>query len=163
VADGWTFTSQAGAKASRVEAAPGTWAQLVDGQAGAEPPDVMLSQHGLRLERDRWYRLSLRARAEGFTADSLTVAVQNTAGWKSLFDYQRFKPGAEWATHTFTVQANDTADTTRFQIWYRGRGKLWLSDVRLEPIADPAAGRWLDGLYLDRPAEWDDPYRFFRW
>jgi hypothetical protein len=23
--------------------------------------------------------------------------------------------------------------------------------------------RWLDGLYLDHPQEWDDPYRFFRW
>jgi hypothetical protein len=23
--------------------------------------------------------------------------------------------------------------------------------------------RWLDGLYLDIPEEWDDPYRFFRW
>jgi hypothetical protein len=23
--------------------------------------------------------------------------------------------------------------------------------------------RWLDGLYLDVPAEWDDRYRFFRW
>jgi len=23
--------------------------------------------------------------------------------------------------------------------------------------------RWLDGLYLDEPTEWDDPYRFFRW
>ena len=23
--------------------------------------------------------------------------------------------------------------------------------------------RWLDGLYLDKPVEWDDPYRFFRW
>ncbi len=23
--------------------------------------------------------------------------------------------------------------------------------------------RWLDGLYLDRPEEWDDPYRHFRW
>jgi hypothetical protein len=23
--------------------------------------------------------------------------------------------------------------------------------------------RWLDGLYLDRPEEMDDPYRFFRW
>ena len=28
-----------------------------------------------------------------------------------------------------------------------------------------AAGdrRWLDGLYLEVPEEWDDPYRFFRW
>jgi hypothetical protein len=23
--------------------------------------------------------------------------------------------------------------------------------------------RWLAGLYLDQPEEWDDPYRFFRW
>jgi beta-galactosidase len=23
--------------------------------------------------------------------------------------------------------------------------------------------RWFDGLYLDRPEEWDDPYRHFRW
>lgn len=37
------------------------------------------------------------------------------------------------------------------------------ADVRLEPIQDPTVGRWLDGLYLPRPAEWDDPYRFFRW
>lgn len=34
---------------------------------------------------------------------------------------------------------------------------------RFEPIDDPSVGRWLKGLYLDRPAEWDDPYRFFRW
>jgi hypothetical protein len=23
--------------------------------------------------------------------------------------------------------------------------------------------RWLEGMYLDQPEEWDDPYRFFRW
>ncbi|MBN8490423.1 MAG: hypothetical protein J0M00_03205 [Burkholderiales bacterium] len=30
---------------------------------------------------------------------------------------------------------------------------------------DPAAAerRWEEGFYLDRPEEWDDPYRFFRW
>jgi hypothetical protein len=27
----------------------------------------------------------------------------------------------------------------------------------------PGDKRWLDGLYLDVPEEWDDPYRFFRW
>lgn len=26
-----------------------------------------------------------------------------------------------------------------------------------------AEKRWLGGLYLDQPEEWDDPYRFFRW
>jgi hypothetical protein len=36
----------------------------------------------------------------------------------------------------------------------------------LEHISTPVAEtekRWLDGLYLDAPEEWDDPYRFFRW
>ncbi len=26
-----------------------------------------------------------------------------------------------------------------------------------------AEKRWLEGLYMDMPEEWDDPYRFFRW
>jgi hypothetical protein len=30
------------------------------------------------------------------------------------------------------------------------------------PVAD-GEERWLDGLYLDVPVEWDYPYRFFRW
>jgi hypothetical protein len=33
-------------------------------------------------------------------------------------------------------------------------------------LAAPVSGpeeRWLRGLYLDTPGEWDDPYRFFRW
>jgi beta-galactosidase len=29
--------------------------------------------------------------------------------------------------------------------------------------ATPPERRWLTGLYLDQPEEWDDPYRFFRW
>jgi hypothetical protein len=28
---------------------------------------------------------------------------------------------------------------------------------------DKEEKRWLEGLYLDQPEEWDDPYRFFRW
>jgi hypothetical protein len=36
---------------------------------------------------------------------------------------------------------------------------------RFHAPLDPAKPekRWLDGLYLDQPEEWDDPYRFFRW
>lgn len=32
-----------------------------------------------------------------------------------------------------------------------------------KPDADITKGRWLDGLYLTTPTEWDDPYRFFGW
>jgi beta-galactosidase len=31
------------------------------------------------------------------------------------------------------------------------------------PVKSGDEKRWLDGLYLDQPEEWDDPYRFFRW
>ncbi|HTL57190.1 MAG TPA: glycoside hydrolase family 2 TIM barrel-domain containing protein [Candidatus Limnocylindrales bacterium] len=38
----------------------------------------------------------------------------------------------------------------------------------LERFQQPLHGsgdekRWLSGLYVDQPEEWDDPYRFFRW
>jgi hypothetical protein len=38
-----------------------------------------------------------------------------------------------------------------------------LSRFRDPVEAAKAEKRWLDGLYLDAPEEWDDPYRFFRW
>jgi len=43
-------------------------------------------------------------------------------------------------------------------------GSTPLLDRFGQPV-DPARSeqRWLEGFYLDRPEEWDDPYRFFRW
>jgi hypothetical protein len=38
-----------------------------------------------------------------------------------------------------------------------------LERFRSPVAAGKARRRWLDGLYLDVPGEWDDPYRFFRW
>ncbi len=32
-----------------------------------------------------------------------------------------------------------------------------------KPAESSEPGRWLHGLYLDKPEEWDYPYRFFRW
>jgi hypothetical protein len=31
------------------------------------------------------------------------------------------------------------------------------------PVGEGRPKRWLQGLYLDQPEAWDDPYRFFRW
>jgi len=62
------------------------------------------------------------------------------------------------------VQGRGTEEkNTRLQIWFDGKGTLWLADFRLIPCDPPTIGRWLMGLYLDIPQEWDDPYRFFRW
>jgi hypothetical protein len=46
-------------------------------------------------------------------------------------------------------------------------GAAWSTPIlaRFRSPVDAAKSekRWLDGLYLDAPEEWDDPYRFFRW
>ncbi len=124
----------------------------------------MLAQHDVPVKKGQWYRISLKARAERLVAESVSMTITNMATWRSFFEYQRFVPGPQWERFSFEVQSSDTADQrTRFQIWYGGAGKLWLSDVRVEPITNPTQGRWLEGLYLDVPEEWDDPYRFFRW
>ncbi len=164
VADEWTFAATPrGTTCTREKLPDGGFAQLLAG-AGPEAASVMLSQSGVPATQGQWYRLSLLARAEGLTARTVSVALQTTDKWQPLFDYQTFAPGPQWQRFAFTAPAKGTADkATRFQIWYQGTGKLSLAEVRFEPIADPTAGRWLDGLYLDQPAEWDDPYRFFRW
>jgi hypothetical protein len=38
-----------------------------------------------------------------------------------------------------------------------------LSRFRNPVEASRSEARWLDGLYLDTPEKWDDPYRYFRW
>ena len=170
VADEWEFGANPKGAACTREALSGPgggWAQVIavpPGAAGAKAPEVMIAQHELPIQGGQWYRLSLRTRAEGLTCKDVSWTVQNTANWQALFDYQSFAPKAEWRTNSFVLQAKDTAAKgTKFQIWFTGTGKLWLTDVRLEPIQDPTAGRWLDGLYLTKPTEWDDPYRFFGW
>jgi beta-galactosidase len=43
-------------------------------------------------------------------------------------------------------------------------GSTPLLDHFAQPVAiTKIERRWLDGLYLDEPQEWDYPYRFFRW
>jgi hypothetical protein len=43
-------------------------------------------------------------------------------------------------------------------------GKTPILERFSNPVdASKAEKRWLKGLYLDNPEEWDDPYRFFRW
>jgi hypothetical protein len=170
LANEWEFSASVKGAACTRETLPGPgggWTQLIavpPVATDAKPPEIMIAQHEMPIRGGQWYRLSLRTRAEGLTAKDITWTVQNTANWQSLFDYQTVAPKVEWQTASFVLQAKDTAAKgTKFQIWFSGTGKLWLADVRLEPIQDPTVGRWLDGLYLTRPTEWDDPYRFFGW
>jgi hypothetical protein len=126
--------------------------------------NVMLAQLDVPAEEGQWYRISLRARSEGMDGASVNLALQNTVGWRSLFDYQRFAPDKAWKEFAFLVRANATATAkTRFQIWHSNPGTLWLAEIRMTPCDAPSQGRWTSGLYVDQVQEWDDPYRFFRW
>lgn len=123
---------------------------------------VMLAQHGVPIREGQWYRLAFWARAEGLR--QAFVAVQETTRWQPLLEYRRFMPTESWREFVFLVQGRGTEEkNTRLQIWFDGKGTLWLADFRLIPCDPPTIGRWLMGLYLDIPQEWDDPYRFFRW
>jgi hypothetical protein len=126
---------------------------------------VMLVQQDVPVKEGQWYRIALKARAEGLTGKTVSLAVQSTKTWASYTGYLTFSPKKDWRTFQFLVQSTGTADSkTRFQIWHGNLGTLWLADVTMTPVAPPSTeGRWLQGLYLDQPIEWDDPYRFFRW
>ncbi len=124
----------------------------------------MLAQHDVPMSEGHWYRVSLKARAEGLRGRRVAFTVMNTQTWHSFFDYQYFAPSEEWRQFQFLVQSSGAADAeTRLQIWHSNIGTLWLADVAMEPVLPPSEGRWTKGLYLDQPEEWDDPYRFFRW
>jgi len=168
VPDHWIFTSSASAtcRRQRLREDGTAWSLVLTCPPveGDKRPSTMLAQHDVPVAEGQWYRISLKARAESLAAESVSMTITNMATWRSFFEYQRFVPRPEWQQFRFEVQSNGTADhQTRLQIWFAGVGGLWLSDVRVQPIADPTKGRWLEGLYLDAPESWDDPYRFFRW
>ena len=175
VADEWLFSStskEATCKREKMREAPrsGPWRLTCpptatdDAGDDKKAPSTMLAQHDVPVKKGQWYRISFQARAQRLSGGSVNMTITNMANWQSFFESQRFEPGPEWQPFSFEVQANDTAERqTRFQIWYSGAGQLCLANVRVDPIPDPAQGRWLEGLYLDVPEEWDDPYRFFRW
>ncbi len=166
--DGWEFSSESRvATCAREQVAGGGWALrlAMSGYGEKAQANIMLAQQDVPVKEGQWYRISLRARAEGLAGRSVTLALQSTQNWSPLFEYQSFAPGQEWRTFQFLVQASATAENkTRFQIWHGSLGTVWLADIAMVPVAASATeSRCLQGFYVDQPEEWDDPYRFFRW
>ncbi|HEY3840613.1 MAG TPA: hypothetical protein VGL72_28770 [Bryobacteraceae bacterium] len=91
---------------------------------------------------------------DGVLAVSQGVVFSQLAPWQFAY-----APGEMNVKRTFRKVAVLTA---------RLLGNLGISPATplLEHVSAPVSEgekRWLDGLYLDIPEEWDDPYRFFRW
>lgn len=163
--DGWALSSD-GRRASGAVEGQGPLGPClrIDSPESAEGRGgAMLAQHNLPLIQGQWYRLSLLAKAKGLNPRQVLVAVQETKRWQPVLEYRSFVPGEEWEEFVFELPAKESTSSTRLQIWFEGTGTLWLADLRLVPCQPPTHGRWNVGLYLDKPQEWDDPYRFFRW
>jgi hypothetical protein len=62
--------------------------------------------------------------------------------------------------HAESLLANGDLATDSDQDGTPDRRELSKDMTQCNP---PTQGRWLEGLYVDRPLVWDDPYRFFRW
>ncbi len=168
LADQWQLSSDSrGAAGTREPIPGGGWALrlAMPGYGGKDQASVMLAQADVPVKQGQWYRISFRAKAEGLKGKGVSLALQSTETWTPFFEYQRFAPGENWRSFAFLMQSNGTAESkTRFQIWHENLGTLWLADLAMQPVAPPVTeGRWSQGLYMDQPEEWDDPYRFFRW
>jgi hypothetical protein len=102
------------------------------------------------------------------------ASAATTAPERNFFKNVNFESGlTSWYFTHGPEQFNQrrTFERTSFAV-SRLLGNLGVSGSTplLERFADPvgtsngpSAGRWLDGLYITRPTEWDDPYRFFGW
>ncbi|MFC1716406.1 carbohydrate binding domain-containing protein [Candidatus Poribacteria bacterium] len=169
LADHWQFEASSDRSTfarERVAADADQWSQSVTyaGSDEEERGQAMLAQYDVPMKEGQWYRISFRAKSEGLKGNNVSMTITDTSKWQSFFEYQRFIPGEEWKQFTFKVESNGTASSqTRLQIWYNNMGKVWFSDMRMEACDPPWQGRWLTGLYLDKPVEMDDPYRYFNW
>ena len=169
LADYWQFdvsSDQTTFARERVAVDAHQWSQRVTYTESdqKERGQVMLAQYDVPVKEGQWYKISFRAKSEGLRGNNVNMTITDTSKWQSFFEYQRFAPGEQWKQFTFKVESKGTASSqTRFQFWYSSMGTVWFSDVRMETCAPPWQGRWLTGLYLDKPVEMDDPYRFFNW
>ena len=119
---------------------------------GTPDAHVMLVQNDtVAVERGRWYRISLWARAEDLAADAVTLSVRNRRQWSDVGLTAVFRPRLPWRRFEFYCQATAdlAAEESRFQLWFTGTGSLWLDALTIEPVDDfhrtwhptlPAAG-----------------------
>jgi len=88
------------------------------------------------------------------TAEGGRVVFCQLAPWQ--FDYSGEKMNVKRTFRRVSCLAN------RLLANLGAAGKTRLLSHFAKPAGETET-RWLDGLYLDVPEEWDDPYRFFRW
>jgi len=87
----------------------------------------------------------------GVTDEGRTVIV-GMAPWQFASDEQSFKRTFRRSAFVLSRILGNMNVDLRTPLVERFNGPVGANEKR-----------WLDGLYLDEPEEWDYPYRFFRW
>ena len=143
IPDFWTFAGASHVKQQLVRDVgrdgKGFSGKLICTEFGNGTPasHAMICQVGtISVQRGRWYRLSLWAKAEGIRAGLVRVALVNTRVWSDVGLHDVFAPTGNWQRYEFFFQAtNDLpAKESRLQIWFNSTGTLWLDDVELVEI-----------------------------
>jgi len=99
------------------------------------PNHAMLSQMGVQIRSGVYYRVTLWARAEGIADNSVFIGINNTSTWASCGLRSVFSPDSEWKRFEFFFQSTcDCLSKTRFQIWFKSKGTLWVDDIALVPV-----------------------------
>jgi hypothetical protein len=118
---------------------------------GSPSSHVMAAQLGrVGVERDRWYSLSLWARASDLQGSAVQVALVNRIVWGNAGLEGAFLPTATWQRFEFPFRARQDLkpEDSRLQIWFGSTGTLWLDDVEIVPGSEPKV-EWRPALPLE--------------
>jgi len=140
MAEDWQFSGDGGVTVTwkRDEGFAGRFSQkLICTQFTSLSPasHVMLCQmNSVRLEKDKWYRISFAARQENIPGRAVHVAISNMKPWRNCGLQESFRVHREWQEFEFVFRATETiSEHVRLQFWYTSTGSFWLDNVRLEP------------------------------
>jgi hypothetical protein len=154
---------------------PSLWRGLLAGVGPADvhnrdPRTISLVSGGAKTVGDGVLALALAARAGLAVASDANVVFCQLAPWQ--FEYRK-DPARVLAGLTVNPAITMTGLkrtfrrtsflVTRLLANLGVSGETPLLTRFSTPVESDEPGRWLQGLYLDEPEEWDDPYRFFRW
>lgn len=137
---------------------------------------------GLKLKRDRFYRVSFWLKTDGMEGP-LSVFVRKIGyPWTTYLYGWKGTPAREWRQYSFTAKCGSDVDSDvglDFETAYLG--KFWIDDLTVEESAEPFAATprspadetgnllprssaepardylWCGGIYAGPQGEWEDP------
>jgi hypothetical protein len=94
---------------------------------------AMVCQMDVPVRRGANYRVSFWAKGSGIRDEVVSVALSDTRSWQNCGLNDAFTPAPDWERHEFLFAATRDCPTgSRFQLWFKSTGTLWLDDVVFE-------------------------------